>query len=294
MARATLTYLSEADRQFIHEQTARVLAEVGIGYNTPAAIDLLAEAGAEVDRERLRAKLPWELVERCLETCPRQVRLAARVPGNDVVLGDGSLSFCTDGTGTYMFDDVTGRRTEGTAADMHHRDAPVRRAARGRLRLAGDLGPRSRSADRGPRDRGPGAGQLQQAPAGRGARSRPRAAAARHLRSGRRRLALGPADLQHHQLHDRPAHARARDDRGDHAAREGGRAGADPADAAHRHDRADDRARQLHRQHGRAAQRDRALPARAARLPAHLGHRRGGGQPALAAPTSAARPRWLS
>lgn len=57
-----MTYLSEAEGQFAHEQTAFILEEVGVGYNTPAAIDLLEEAGAVVDRARLRAKLPWELV----------------------------------------------------------------------------------------------------------------------------------------------------------------------------------------------------------------------------------------
>lgn len=56
-----MTYLSEAEGQFVHEQTAFILEEVGVGYNTPAAIDLLEEAGAVVDRARLRAKLPWEL-----------------------------------------------------------------------------------------------------------------------------------------------------------------------------------------------------------------------------------------
>jgi trimethylamine--corrinoid protein Co-methyltransferase len=115
MARARMTYLSEAERQFVHEQTVHVLEKVGVGYNSPAAIDLLEEAGAEVDRARLHARLPWQLVESCLKTCPPQVRLAGRAPGTDVVLGDGSLTFCTDGTGTYMFDDVTGARSEGTA-----------------------------------------------------------------------------------------------------------------------------------------------------------------------------------
>ena len=57
---------------FVHEQTVRVLEEVGVGYNTPAALDLLEEAGAVVDRARLSARLPWDLVERCLATCPRR------------------------------------------------------------------------------------------------------------------------------------------------------------------------------------------------------------------------------
>jgi trimethylamine--corrinoid protein Co-methyltransferase len=118
VARARLSYLSAEERDFIHEQTAFVLENVGIAYNTPAAIDLLEEAGAAVDHERLTARLPWQLVEHCLKTCPREIRLDGRDPATDAVLGDGSLLFCTDGTGTYMYDDITGERSEGTAADM--------------------------------------------------------------------------------------------------------------------------------------------------------------------------------
>jgi trimethylamine--corrinoid protein Co-methyltransferase len=115
VTRPRVSYLSREEQEFVHEQALRVLAEVGIGYNTPQAIDLLAEAGARVDREALTAKLPAELVQRCLATCPSQVRLAARDPRYDVVVGDGSLTFCADGTATYMLDDVTGRRSEGSA-----------------------------------------------------------------------------------------------------------------------------------------------------------------------------------
>jgi trimethylamine--corrinoid protein Co-methyltransferase len=118
VARLRSRYLNDRERAFVHEQTVRVLQQVGVGYNTPAALDLLEEAGAAVDRARLSARLPWDLVERCLATCPRQVRLAGRDPSTDVVVGDGSLTFCTDGTATYMYDDVTGERTEGTAEDL--------------------------------------------------------------------------------------------------------------------------------------------------------------------------------
>jgi trimethylamine--corrinoid protein Co-methyltransferase len=114
VTRPRLTYLSREERELVHEQAARVLEEVGIGYNTPEAVDLLAEAGAQVDREALTAKVPRELVERCLATCPREVRLAGRDPRHDVVVGDGSLTFCADGTATYMLDDVGGRE-EGSA-----------------------------------------------------------------------------------------------------------------------------------------------------------------------------------
>lgn len=118
MTQPRLRYLSDEERRFVHEQTVRVLEEAGVGYNTPEAIDLLEQAGAPVDRARLSARLPWRLVERCLAACPRQVSLAGREPSGDVVVGDGSMTFCTDGTGTYMYDDETGERREGTTADL--------------------------------------------------------------------------------------------------------------------------------------------------------------------------------
>jgi len=118
MARLHATLLSETERDTLHEQTLTVLEEVGIAYNTPLAIDLLEEAGAPVDRQALTARLPRELVDRCLATTPRQVLLAARDPAHDVVLGDGSLSFTTDGTVTYVLDDETGERHEASAADL--------------------------------------------------------------------------------------------------------------------------------------------------------------------------------
>ena len=57
MARARATYLSEREKDFLHEKTLEVLEKVGVAYNMPQAIDLLASAaGAEVDRDALTAK----------------------------------------------------------------------------------------------------------------------------------------------------------------------------------------------------------------------------------------------
>ena len=62
MAQARVTYLSEGEKDFIHEQTLRVLAEVGVAYNSPTRDRPASPRPArEVDRERLTAKLTWEL-----------------------------------------------------------------------------------------------------------------------------------------------------------------------------------------------------------------------------------------
>jgi trimethylamine---corrinoid protein Co-methyltransferase len=119
VARARVQYLSKAEKEFVHEQTMRVLEEIGIAYNTPKAIDLLEQAGAPVDREKLTAKLPRQLVDECLKQVPRRIFLAGRDPKHDVYLDDDTpIAFCTDGAGTFMYDDVTGEHWEGTEADL--------------------------------------------------------------------------------------------------------------------------------------------------------------------------------
>ena len=118
MAEACLHYLTDADKKELHEQTLTVLEKVGVAFNLPSAIDLLAAAGAQVDRAKLTARIPREMVAAALKTAPRRVLLAARDPARDVVLGEGYVSVCSDGTATYMVDDLTGERRPGSAADL--------------------------------------------------------------------------------------------------------------------------------------------------------------------------------
>ena len=118
MARARITYLSATEKEFVHEKTLEVLGKVGIAYNTPRAIDLLEEAGARVDREALTARLTWDVIEPALKTVPRTVLLAGRDPSRDCVLGGDRLITTSDGMTTYMIDDVTGERRDGTTADL--------------------------------------------------------------------------------------------------------------------------------------------------------------------------------
>ena len=119
MATVKMTYLSSAECAELAEQTFTVLEEVGVLFNTAEALELLAEAGATVDRETSLARLPRALVERCLAMTPRQVLLAARDPRNDVLVGGGApVSLTSDGTATYVLDDTTGERRGGTADDL--------------------------------------------------------------------------------------------------------------------------------------------------------------------------------
>jgi trimethylamine---corrinoid protein Co-methyltransferase len=114
----SLTLLDESAKRLVHERTLQILATVGVKYSSVRALDVLAAAGADVDRESLSAKLPPELVEACIARAPRTVVLAGRDPARDIVL-DGSRTWLSlDGTGSNTLDMSTGERRLSTSADV--------------------------------------------------------------------------------------------------------------------------------------------------------------------------------
>ena len=70
------SWLSEGERAFVHEKTLWVLENVGVSFPSARALKVLEKGGALVDRERQVARLPRELVERCVTEAPRAVLLA--------------------------------------------------------------------------------------------------------------------------------------------------------------------------------------------------------------------------
>ncbi len=111
--------LSPAEKDALHQRVLHVLEHVGIGVGSTVALDLLADAGARVDRERRTATLPPELVESRLAKAPSTVRLAARDAARDLLVGAGSpLACCTDGMATMVFDDATGEVRDSTREDL--------------------------------------------------------------------------------------------------------------------------------------------------------------------------------
>ena len=102
----------------------------------PRRIDLLEQAGAQVDRETLTARLTWDLIEPALKTVPKTVLLAGRDSSRDRVLGERPLVTTSDGMTTYMLDDLTGERRDGTHRRPRRDHATLRRARRDRHALA--------------------------------------------------------------------------------------------------------------------------------------------------------------
>ena len=81
-----LEVFSDADLDDIHRGTLEVLERTGVFVESDEALDVMADGGCQVDRENKTVKIPPHVVEDAVRAAPASVRLAGRVPENDIVL----------------------------------------------------------------------------------------------------------------------------------------------------------------------------------------------------------------
>ncbi len=111
------TVLAAADQERVHDESLRILAEVGVRFHGTLALPLLDGAGAAVDRETGIARIPRDLVERALAGLPRTFILGARNPVYDLPLPSSTTRYAMDGTASFVLDFATGERRYGTRRD---------------------------------------------------------------------------------------------------------------------------------------------------------------------------------
>ncbi|MDP9481633.1 MAG: trimethylamine methyltransferase family protein [Chloroflexota bacterium] len=109
--------LSADQVEAIHLASLRILREIGFEILGDRALDLLAKAGAEVDRERRNVRLDDGLVEDLIATAPAVFTQHARNPDRDIVLGGNHLVFGAVGGPAFVTDLDRGRRP-GNFADF--------------------------------------------------------------------------------------------------------------------------------------------------------------------------------
>jgi len=100
----------------IHEESCRILEEVGIDFRDDEALALWREAGAEIDGQRLR--LPRELVLAEAAKTPETFTLHGRNPEKNVLVGGRNTVFAPSYGSPYVLD-FEGERRYGTLDDLH-------------------------------------------------------------------------------------------------------------------------------------------------------------------------------
>ncbi len=110
--------LTGADVTKIADAAFRVLEESGISVYSPTALEAFRTAGAPVDENTRRVRLPRGLVEDAIDSNPSSVTLFSRDGDADCVLEANRVHYGTGGTAIYVLDPDTGERRPSTSLDV--------------------------------------------------------------------------------------------------------------------------------------------------------------------------------
>jgi trimethylamine--corrinoid protein Co-methyltransferase len=110
--------LSEENRGRIHQESLRILAEVGVRFHSRLALKHLERAGARIDDQNLIARIDQSLVEQALKTAPKEFTLGARVSDNNYAMPSAYTAYTLDGTASFALDFESGQRRYGTIKDI--------------------------------------------------------------------------------------------------------------------------------------------------------------------------------
>ena len=113
-----LSLLNQDEKERIHARALELLKDVGIKFGSEDALEILSDAGCEVDKVELTAKIPTNVVEKSLESAPSNFLLAARNPERDLHLGEGGPYFLSAAQSVFFRDLETRERRASILEDV--------------------------------------------------------------------------------------------------------------------------------------------------------------------------------
>lgn len=110
--------LSGEEIKKIHDDSIRILEEVGVKVPSEKALSLLEEGGAVIDWENQVARISRQMVDRALETAPKAFTLGARNEAFNLPLPSAETVLNMDGCGSNTIDFQTGKRRPAVLQDL--------------------------------------------------------------------------------------------------------------------------------------------------------------------------------
>jgi len=110
--------LTEESISRVHQTTMRIIEEIGFEVNSKIALEIFEQAGAWVDHEKRRVRLPQDKVMELIRIAPSEVRLCGQDEKHDILLGGNRVYAGTGGTALYIYDNDTARKRLATLGDL--------------------------------------------------------------------------------------------------------------------------------------------------------------------------------
>ena len=112
--------LTDEAISMVHKTAMRIIEEVGFEVNSKTALDLFEQAGASVDREMRRVRLPERRVMEIISTAPSEITLCGQHEKHDIALGGQRVYAGTGGTALYVYHPDTDTKQAATLGDLRN------------------------------------------------------------------------------------------------------------------------------------------------------------------------------
>jgi trimethylamine--corrinoid protein Co-methyltransferase len=110
--------LTDEQVRQIHQAALSILERTGVRVEEPEALQLFEKAGATIDREAVRVRIPQAMVEDAVDWAPSRVVLAGRDPKWDLELEGARVHIGTGGAALTVFDVETGQPRPAVLRDV--------------------------------------------------------------------------------------------------------------------------------------------------------------------------------
>jgi trimethylamine---corrinoid protein Co-methyltransferase len=111
-------FLASEDKQLIHQESIKILENIGVKIHSQRALKILQQNGAIIEDDI--AKIPREMIDQALITAPRSFILGARNPEKNFALPSTFSGYVLDNGGIFTRDFKTGERRNCNLQD--HKD----------------------------------------------------------------------------------------------------------------------------------------------------------------------------
>lgn len=119
MAVLRTTFLERGEENLIHEQSLKSLREIGVRIHSSFVLQMLKDAGADIDAKGEIAKIPEGMVKDALKKAPKRIRYAARDSKRDFEIPTKRWPFtASNGLAVHIADLETGTDHPSTRADL--------------------------------------------------------------------------------------------------------------------------------------------------------------------------------
>ncbi len=110
--------LTEESISRVHQTAMQVIEEVGFEVNSEMALGLFEGAGAQVEKENQRVRLPQKMVMELIGMAPSEVKLCGQDEKRDILMGGSRVYAGTGGTALYIYQPDTAEKRLATLEDL--------------------------------------------------------------------------------------------------------------------------------------------------------------------------------